>query len=124
MVEGGKIDWACHANDAAATITDTIAMDEAVGKAVEFYNEHPDETLILVTGDHETGGLTIGFAGTDYDTFLANIIAGGDQSVFSFQLYHTHATGAYFIDAFEITKTRNLNTNGSGSFHNCGILFY
>lgn len=73
MCEGGKIDWACHANDAAATITDTIAMDEAVGKAVEFYNEHPDETLILVTGDHETGGLTIGFAGTDYDTFLSNI---------------------------------------------------
>ena len=67
MVEGGKIDWACHANDAAATITDTVAMDEAVGKAVDFYNEHPDETLILVTGDHETGGLTIGFAGTDYD---------------------------------------------------------
>ena len=73
MVEGGKIDWACHANDAAATITDTVAMDEAVGKAVEFYNEHPEETLILVTGDHETGGLTIGFAGTDYDTFLTNI---------------------------------------------------
>ena len=41
-------------------------------EAVEFYNEHPDETLILVTGDHETGGLTIGFAGTDYDTFLTN----------------------------------------------------
>lgn len=73
MCEGGKIDWACHANDAAATITDTVAMDDAVGKAVEFYNEHPDETLILVTGDHETGGLTIGFAGTDYDTFLSNI---------------------------------------------------
>lgn len=73
MVEGGKIDWACHANDAAATITDTLALDDAVGKAIEFYNEHPDETLILVTGDHETGGLTIGFAGTDYDTFLTNI---------------------------------------------------
>lgn len=73
MVEGGKIDWACHANDAAATITDTVALDEAVGKAVEFYNEHPEETLILVTGDHETGGLTIGFAGTDYDTFLTNL---------------------------------------------------
>ena len=73
MVEGGKIDWACHANDAAATITDTLALDGAVGKAIEFYNEHPDETLILVTGDHETGGLTIGFAGTDYDTFLTNI---------------------------------------------------
>lgn len=72
MVEGGKIDWACHANDAAATINDTIALDDAVAKAVEFYQQHPDETLILVTGDHETGGLTIGFAGTDYDTFLTN----------------------------------------------------
>lgn len=73
MVEGGKIDWACHANDAAATISDTVALDEAVQEAVNFYNEHPDETLILVTGDHETGGLTIGFAGTDYDTFLTNL---------------------------------------------------
>ena len=72
MVEGGKIDWACHANDATSTITDTIALDNAVERAVEFYNEHPDETLILVTGDHETGGLTLGFAGTDYDTFLTN----------------------------------------------------
>ena len=72
MVEGGKIDWACHANDAASTIADTVALDNAVEKAVDFYKEHPDETLILVTGDHETGGLTIGFAGTDYDTFLTN----------------------------------------------------
>lgn len=73
MVEGGKIDWACHANDAGSTIADTIALDNAIAEAVEFYNEHPEETLILVTGDHETGGLTIGFAGTDYDTFLTNI---------------------------------------------------
>lgn len=72
MVEGGKIDWACHANDATSTIQDTLALDNAVEKAVEFYNQHPDETLIIVTGDHETGGLTIGFAGTDYDTFLTN----------------------------------------------------
>ncbi|NLG05855.1 MAG: alkaline phosphatase [Clostridia bacterium] len=72
MIEGGKIDWACHANDAASTITDTLALDQAVARAVEFYEEHPEETLILVTGDHETGGLTIGFAGTDYDTFLTN----------------------------------------------------
>lgn len=73
MVEGGKIDWACHANDAGATINDTVAMSKAVEKAIEFYNQHPNETLILVTGDHETGGLTIGFAGTDYDTYLTNL---------------------------------------------------
>lgn len=56
MVEGGKIDWACHANDAASAIDDTLALDDAVGRAVKFYNKHPDETLIIVTGDHETGG--------------------------------------------------------------------
>ena len=70
MCEGGKIDWACHANDAASTIHDTIALADAVQVAIDFAEEHPDETLILVTGDHETGGLTIGFAGTDYDTYL------------------------------------------------------
>jgi len=73
MVEGGKIDWACHANDAGSTIGDTLALDEAVKEAVEFYNKHPKETLILVTGDHETGGLTIGYAGTNYDTYLENL---------------------------------------------------
>ena len=73
MVEGGKIDWACHANDAGSTIADTIALSDAVDEAVAFAQQHPDETLILVTGDHETGGLTIGYAGTDYDTFLSNL---------------------------------------------------
>ena len=70
MCEGGKIDWACHANDAGATVTDTLAMADAVQVAIDFAAKNPDETLILVTGDHETGGLTIGFAGTDYDTYL------------------------------------------------------
>ena len=73
MVEGGKIDWACHANDAGSTIADTIALSDAVDEAVAFAQQHPDETLILVTGDHETGGLTIGYAGTNYDTFLTNL---------------------------------------------------
>ncbi len=91
MVEGGKIDWACHANDAASTITDTIALDNAVAEAVEFYNEHPDETLIIVTGDHETGGLTIGYAGTDYDTFLTNM----DNQKISYAKFDSDYVSAY-----------------------------
>ena len=70
MCEGGKIDWACHANDAGSSIHDTMALADAVQVAMDFAKDHADETLILVTGDHETGGLTIGFAGTDYDTYL------------------------------------------------------
>lgn len=91
MCEGGKIDWACHANDAASTLTDTVALDEAVAEAVEFYNAHPDETLILVTGDHETGGLTIGYAGTDYDTFLTNI----QNQKMSYARYDSDYVSAY-----------------------------
>lgn len=68
MVEGGKIDWAGHANDAMANIQDVIALDEAVQVALDFAKQHPDETLIIVTGDHETGGMTIGQATTGYDT--------------------------------------------------------
>ncbi len=75
MVEGGKIDWACHANDAAGALGDVLAFDEAVGRAVAFYNAHPEETLIVVTGDHETGGLSIGFAGRAYDTSFARLAA-------------------------------------------------
>ncbi|MGF0039295.1 alkaline phosphatase [Peptoniphilaceae bacterium SGI.131] len=73
MCEGGKIDWACHANDGGSTVTDTLALADSVQVAIDFAKNHPDETLILVTGDHETGGLTIGYAGTDYDTYLETL---------------------------------------------------
>ncbi|MCR4765765.1 MAG: alkaline phosphatase [Bacteroidaceae bacterium] len=60
MVEGGKIDWACHANDAASMISELEDMDNAIKVAYEFLKKHPKETLIVVTADHETGGLSIG----------------------------------------------------------------
>jgi alkaline phosphatase len=73
MVEGGKIDWAGHANDARANIEDTLAFDDAVGVALDFAAAHPDETLIVVTGDHECGGMTLGFAATAYDTYFERL---------------------------------------------------
>lgn len=60
MVEGGKIDWACHSNDAATVFHEVIDMDNAIRVAYEFYEQHPDETLIVVTADHETGGIVLG----------------------------------------------------------------
>ena len=69
MVEGGKIDWACHANDAVAAIQDTLALDAAVREALAFAGRHPRETLVVVTGDHETGGMALGFAGTRYGNY-------------------------------------------------------
>ena len=73
MVEGGKIDWACHANDAVTVVRDVIAFDDAVRVALGFYRKHPRETLVVVVGDHETGGMSIGFALTKYDTFFSRL---------------------------------------------------
>lgn len=73
MVEGGKIDWSSHANDAATTVRDVMSFDNAIMEALTFYAQHPDETLIVVTGDHETGGMTVGFAGTKYNTAFTKI---------------------------------------------------
>lgn len=60
MVEGGKMDWACHLNDAASLVHDMAAFDEAVKAALFFARRRPEETLIVVLADHETGGMSIG----------------------------------------------------------------
>lgn len=91
MCEGGKIDWACHANDAASSINDTVALADAVQVAMDFAGTHPDETLIVVTGDHETGGFSIGFAGTDYDTYLTLL----EKQKISFAKYDSDYVTAY-----------------------------
>ncbi len=60
MVEGGKIDWACHSNDGATVLREVQDFDDAIKVAFDFYAKHPDETLIVVTADHETGGVALG----------------------------------------------------------------
>lgn len=60
MCEGGNIDWSCHSNKTMSMIYDVLEFEEAVKKAVEFYKRYPEETLIVVTADHETGGLSLG----------------------------------------------------------------
>ena len=58
MIEGGRIDHAAHRNDAAGTTREVLAFDDAVGVALEFQRKNPD-TLLIVTADHETGGMAI-----------------------------------------------------------------
>jgi alkaline phosphatase len=60
MIEGGNIDHALHANDGGAAIKEIINFNEALQIAYDFYLEHPDETLIVVTADHDTGGMALG----------------------------------------------------------------
>ena len=70
MIEGGNIDHALHGNDAGASIKEIINFDEALKVAYDFYLAHPDETLIVVTADHDTGGMAIvrsgGIGNIDY----------------------------------------------------------
>lgn len=125
-IEGGKIDWACHANDARSTIADTVALSDAVKEAIDFYNKHPKETLIIVTADHETGGLTIGFAGTDYNLFFNTL---KNQKI-SYAKYDSDFISNYkknntsFDDVMkDVTELFGLKVPGSeGSSKNGGLV--
>ena len=63
MIEGGKIDYASHSDDAATMIHEVLDFNAAIEEAYEFYKKHKDETLIIVTADHETGGIVLGYTG-------------------------------------------------------------
>lgn len=98
MVEGGKIDWACHANDGATAVFDTLAFDQAVQIALEFQRTRLN-TLVVVTGDHETGGMSIELAKQDRPRFVKAI---------------DHQRSSY--EAFdEITLSFRRSTDGKGS---------
>lgn len=61
MVEGSQIDWACHDNNAKRAIRQVLLFDQAVQAAIDFALQD-GRTLVIVTADHETGGLTLSAA--------------------------------------------------------------
>ena len=63
MCEGGAIDWEAHSNRTMGTVNETLEFDKAIEVAYQFYLAHPNETLIVVTADHETGGIALGANG-------------------------------------------------------------
>ncbi|PTM54737.1 alkaline phosphatase [Desmospora activa] len=67
MVEGSQIDWAGHAHDAAWAMHDTAAFEKAVKSAIDFAKKDGN-TLVVVAGDHETGGMSVG----GYGQYAAN----------------------------------------------------
>jgi len=69
MSESGRIDWACHSNDGKTSILETLDLEKAVQVAIEFAQKHPEETLIVVTADHETGGMALGWE-SQYNVFF------------------------------------------------------
>lgn len=76
MIECGLIDWACHSNDAGAAFNEVADFQKSIQKAIDFYHAHPEETLIVVTADHETGGIALGTG-----RYELNLKALGEQKV-------------------------------------------
>ena len=72
MVEGGLIDHALHPNDAGTAVKEVLNFDESLRLAYDFYKKHKDETLIVVTADHNTGGMAAGVNGGSYTLGMKN----------------------------------------------------
>lgn len=72
MIEGGNIDWAAHANDGGGVIKEILNFQDAINVAYQFYLRHPSETLIVVTADHDTGGMAYGRNGGPYNIAYAD----------------------------------------------------
>lgn len=82
MVEGSQIDWAGHDHDAAWAMKDAEAFEQAVEEAVKFAKQDGN-TLVVIAGDHDTGGMSVGGYG-QYDAkveVLRNVTATGDFMV-------------------------------------------
>lgn len=69
MVEAGNIDHAAHGNDGAAVVKEVLNFQQSIRVAYDFYLQHPEETLIIVTADHDTGGMTVGVENGRTPTF-------------------------------------------------------
>lgn len=80
MVEGSQIDWACHANNAVLTSQEVVDFDKAVKSALDFAKKDGN-TLIVITADHETGGLTLTQGDLDKGSFVANFSTGSHSGV-------------------------------------------
>src|SRR4030042_125601 len=80
VVEGSMIDWGDHENNISYTLAETLDMDKAIGVALDFAMK-TREPLIVVTADHETGGLTIPGENVKKDKIITNFSTTGHTAV-------------------------------------------
>ena len=107
MVEGSMIDWGSHENNIDYTVSETIDMDKAIGVALEFANKNR-KTLVVVTADHETGGLTLPGGNLTENKIIANFSSADHTGVmvpvFSYgsgaQLFSGIHENTFFLESF------------------------
>ena len=102
MIEGSQIDWGGHDNDLDYVVTETLDFDKAVGEAFAFADRNPG-TLVVVTADHETGGLTI----TDGDLRTGKLEAHfstGDHTGVMVPVYAYGSGAEIFAGIYENTE--------------------
>ncbi len=115
MIEGGNIDVACHYNDAATMINEVLELDSAYQEAYEFYLKYPDETLIIVTADHETGGLSLGNTTQYYDMHLEYL----KFPIFSKN--HTLGSPIYYVESPDKSAKDSVRTHNRSINEKAGI---
>ena len=114
MIEGGNIDWAAHANDGGAVVKEILNFNEAIKIAYDFYLQHPDETLIVVTADHNTGGMQMGVEDGPKEVNLKNM----DYQRISIEMFELYCKEliesgkAVKWDEMKSYLTRNLGLYG------------
>ena len=80
MIEGSQIDWGGHANDTDYIVEEMLDFDRTVGKVLEFARQNR-ETLVIVTGDHETGGMTLNQFDPETGKLEARYTTGGHTGI-------------------------------------------
>jgi alkaline phosphatase len=104
MVEGSQIDWASHDNNSEGAIAETIDFDKAIKVALDFARSN-GESLVVITGDHETGGMSISSGNFEKGTATLIYTTGGHTGVpipvYSFGPYAELFTGIYENSGFK-----------------------
>ncbi|MGB4414281.1 MAG: alkaline phosphatase [Paludibacter sp.] len=80
MIEGSQIDWACHDNNAEQATREVLDFDETLGRVLD-YAQKQGNTLVVVTADHETGGLTFPTGNIEEGTFEAIFTTKGHTGI-------------------------------------------
>lgn len=114
MVEGAKIDYAGHSNSLPGVVVEMLSFDLAIAEALRFADQD-GETLVIVTADHETGGLTL-VDGDREKGLITGVFVTEDHTpimvpVFAYGLGSQHFRGVYEQKEIfhKMMKLLNLN---------------